>query len=67
MSDNEDAEFRARVLEGRILRAALELSRHTGKAMRTALDIAARDLAGPSGWRIEDTVEGPRIIVNRVP
>lgn len=67
MNDKDESEFRARLLEGQIFCAALELSRQTGKPMRTTLDVAARNLAGPCGWRIEDTIEGPRVIVNRVP
>lgn len=66
MSDKDESELRARTLEGQILCAALELSRQTGKPMRTTLDVAARNLAGQCGWRIEETVEGPRVIVNRV-
>jgi hypothetical protein len=65
LNDQAPSEEHARTLEGRILRAAFELSRETGKPIRQSLNVVAEALAAEFDWRIVDTLEGPRVVVDR--
>lgn len=64
LDSNESIDARANELEERIMRIARDLAAETGRPLRDWIAETARLLAGHA-WRIEDTPDGPVVVVDR--